>query len=121
MLVLELCQKSDEELYDVIKTAAADSAISEATQKMLSFSLSLRIYSPKIEASRSTSLPYPQGCEKDAFLSYGENSACSEEKISSFDFSSLSESEPTDLSVQGSKIKKKDILARNSNFKNCAI
>ena len=92
-LYLELCQKSDEELYDVIKSAAAESAISEATQKMMSFSLSLRVYSPKIEASRSTSLPYPDRCLKFAFLSYADSSSCDPQKISKFDFSGLSESE----------------------------
>ena len=96
----ELCQKSDEELFEVIKSGGRNCELSEATLKMLSFSLSLRVYSPKIEAGRSTTLENPAACPDSAFLSISDSTFCSIEEAKKFDVSKLSNSiEPTDLKI----------------------
>lgn len=111
-----MCQKSDDELFEVIKDAAREATLSEGTLKMLSFSLSLRVYSPKIEAGRSTSLPYPADCTDEAFYSMSSSSFCTIDQVD-LASASTAELEPTDLSVShGSKYLILNGLPENNKY-----
>jgi hypothetical protein len=60
--MIDLQWKDDVKLYEIIKNAARKCKLSEGTIKMLLFSLSLRVYSPRVEAGRNEALPFPEKC-----------------------------------------------------------
>ncbi len=71
----ELDQKSDVEIYDTVNTLVNGMKFSKADIRMMNFALSLHIFSPRIEASRTKWLEGPADCAQ-VFFSSGGASFC---------------------------------------------
>jgi UDP-glucose:glycoprotein glucosyltransferase len=67
----DLDQRSDVEIYDTVNTLVNGLKLSKADIRMMNFALSLHIYSPRIEASRTKWLSGPEECARVFFSSGG--------------------------------------------------